>query len=306
MSGRAVVGVCRFALAALSVPGTAWGQQLEPRTYTSTPVEINFLIAGYAYSVGGLSVNPALKLTGAELKADTAVLAYVRSLDAWGNSAKFDAVVAGSCLTGSADVDGVSRTRDVCGLHDPAFRFSVNLFGAPALTLKEFASYRQDVVAGVSLQVLPPWGQYDPARLINLGTNRWTFRPEIGISKTIDSFTLELALGASIYSTNDDFFGGKKLEQDPMYSGQAHLIYQFRNGAWAALDGTYYAGGRTTVDGVRRDDRQKASRVGVTLALPVSRHDSVKLFGSAGVSIRTGTDYDILGMAWQHRWGVGL
>jgi len=302
-SNAARFGCCLAML--LALPG-ARSQQLEPRVYSNAPVGMNFLIAGYAYSTGGLSTNPALKITNAELKVNTPVVAYARALDAWGMSGKFDAILPAGCLAGSAEVDGDSRTRDVCGLVDPAFRFSVNFLGAPALTLKEFASYRQDLVAGASLQVLPPWGQYDPTRLVNLGTNRWTFRPEVGISKTLDALTVEFALGASVYSTNHDFFGGRVLEQDPMYSGQAHLIYQFRNGTWAALNGTWYTGGRTTVNGVRGDDRQTASRVGATLALPVDRHNSIKLYASTGVSIRTGTDFDTLGIAWQYRWGGGL
>jgi Putative MetA-pathway of phenol degradation len=290
----------------LLATANAWSQQLEPRTYANVPVGMNFLIAGYAYSTGGLSTNPALKINNADLKVHTPVLAYARALEAWGKSAKFDVIVPGGCLSGSADVDGVPLTRDVCGLLDPAFRVSVNFLGAPALSFKEFLEYRQDLVAGASMQVIAPWGQYDGTRLVNLGTNRWTFRPEIGISKTAGPLTLEFALGASIYTTNHDFFGGRVLEQDPMYSAQAHVIYQFSGGTWLALNGTYYTGGRTTVAGVGGNDLQKASRVGATLALPVDRHQSLKLYASTGVSVRTGTDFDILGIAWQYRWGGGL
>jgi hypothetical protein len=289
----------------LSMP-CARGQQLEPRVYSNAPVGMNFLIGGYAYSTGGLSTNPALNITNAQLKVETPVLAYARALDAWGRSAKFDVIVPGGCLSGSADVNGAQQTRDVCGLLDPAFRFSVNFYGAPALSLKDFAAYRQDLVAGASLQVSAPWGQYDPSRLVNLGTNRWTFRPEIGVSKAAGPLTLEASLGASLYTTNHDFFGGKILEQDPMFSTQGHVIYQFRNGAWAALNVTYYFGGRTTVNGVPGTDRQSASRAGATLTLPVDRLNSVKLFASTGVSVRTGSDFDILGVAWQYRWGGGL
>jgi hypothetical protein len=291
---------------ALLAAGGARAQTLEPRAYTNTPVGMNFLIAGYIHATGGLATDPDLPLTNAKLKVETPVLAYARAFDAWGKSAKFDAIVPGGCLTGSADVNGATQTRDVCGLLDPSFRVSVNFYGAPALSLKEFANYRHDLVAGASLQVIAPWGQYDPTRLVNLGTNRWTFRPEIGISKAIGALTVEFALDTSIFTTNHEFFNGKVREQDPMYSAQGHLIYQFRNGMWASVDATYYTGGRTTVNGVSGDDRQKASRVGATLAMPVDRRNSIKLYASSGLTIRTGTDFDILGIAWQHRWGGGL
>jgi hypothetical protein len=118
--------------------------------------------------------------------------------------------------------------------------------------------------------------------------------------------TLELAAAATFYTDNPDFFGGKTREQDPLYSMQGHLIYSFRSGIWAALNGTYYTGGRTTVDGVPGNDVQQTSRVGMTVTLPVDRHNSVKFYASTGVSTRTGGDFDAIGIAWQHRWGGGL
>jgi hypothetical protein len=305
MPSRIVVKIACLALG-LVAAANACGQQLEPRTYANTPVGMSFLVVGYAYSSGGLSTNPALKLTNAELKVHTPVVAYARSLDAWGKSAKVDAVLAEGCLSGSAQVDGVPATRDVCGPLDPAVRFSVNLYGAPALRMKDFTSYRQDVIVGASLQVSAPLGQYDPTRLVNLGTNRWAFRPEIGISKAWDPLTVEVALGASFFTTNNDFFGGKTREQDPVYSTQLHLIYQLRGGAWAALNGTFYTGGRSTVNGVKNDDELRNSRAGITLALPVDRHHSIKLHASKGLSVRTGTDFTTFGAFWQYRWGGGL
>jgi len=110
----------------------------------------------------------------------------------------------------------------------------------------------------------------------------------------------------TFFTRNDDYFGGKTLEQDPVYSTQAHVTFNFGNGVWGALDGTYDYGGRTTVNGVRSDDKQGNSRVGATLALPVNRNQSIKLYGSTGVSTRSGSDYNLGGIAWQYRWGSGL
>jgi hypothetical protein len=75
---------------------------------------------------------------------------------------------------------------------------------------------------------------------------------------------------------------------------------------WAALSYTYDYGGRTTIDGVRSDDLQQNSRVGATLALPVNRNNSIKIFASTGVHTSTGTDFDMVGIFWQYRWGSGL
>src|SRR5262245_66408901 len=121
-----------LVLFAAVIAAAARGQSIEPRAYTNAPVGINFLIAGYAHSTGGLATNPALPIKDAELTVRAPVVAYARTLDAWGKSAKFDAIVPGGCLDGSAEVNGALQTRDVCGLVDPAFRFTVNLSGAPA------------------------------------------------------------------------------------------------------------------------------------------------------------------------------
>jgi hypothetical protein len=182
----------------------------------------------------------------------------------------------------------------------------VNFYGSPSLRLEDFASYQQDLIVGASLRVSAPWGQYDDSRVVNLGTNRWIFKPELGISRAVGPWTMETKLGVTIFADNKDFLGGKTREQDPIYSASAHVIYGFRSGAWASVDATYFAGGRTTVDGVLGDDLQQNWRVGATYAMPIDRRNSLKLYASRGVAARTGNNYDLLGVAWQYRWGAGL
>jgi len=300
--GCAVVVCC--ALAGIASPAHA--QDIEPRAYSNAPVGVNFLIAGYAYTSGGLAFDSALPLSDPDLSTSNAVVAYARVLDFRGKSAKFDVIAPLSSLSGSADFDGETLRRDIAGLADPRFRLSVNFFGAPALSLKEFAGFQQDLIIGASLQVSPPVGQYDESRLVNLGTNRWSFKPELGVSKALGRLTLEGAAAVTLYMDNDDFYQGRSRSQDPLYSLQGHLIYSFQSGVWGSLDGTYFTGGRTTLDGELNNDLQQNWRVGATLAFPVNARNSIKLYGSSGVSARTGNNFDLLGIAWQYRWGGGL
>jgi hypothetical protein len=284
----------------------AYAQDLEPRAFVNTPVGLNFLLVGYGYAAGGVATDPSLPLQNADLQVHSALLAYARSLDVWGKSGKVDVVVPYAWLSGSADFEGQPREREVSGFANPRLRFSVNLYGAPALSLQEFASYKQDLIIGASLQVSPPLGQYDADKLVNIGTNRWFFKPELGISKALGPLTLELTTGVTFYIDNHDFLGGKTRAQAPIYSVQGHVSYSVGSGIWVAVDGTYYTGGRTTVDGVEGDDLQKNSRLGVTVALPVNRHTSAKLYGSTGVSTRTGSNFTAGGLLIQYRWGGGL
>lgn len=291
-------------LAAISSDISA--QDLEPRTYANAPVGLNFLIGGYLYATGGIATDPSIPLEDADVRTHSTFLAYARSLDVWGKSGKFDVVLPYAWISGSAEFAGQHREREVSGLDDPRLRFAVNLYGAPALSFSEFVDYRQDFIIGASLQVYVPLGQYDDDKLVNIGSNRWAFKPELGISKTLGPLTLELAAGVSFYTDNRDFLDGQTRSQDPIYSIQGHLIYHLRSGIWMALDGTYYSGGRTTIDGEEGDDLQDNTRVGLTVAVPVHRHHSLKLYASTGVSTRTGSDFDIVGVAWQYRWGSGL
>lgn len=280
--------------------------EIEPRAYVNTPVGVNFLVTGYAYSDGGLATVITSPVKNAELKMDTGFLAYAHTLDIGGNSGKFDIILPYSHLSGSATWLGQAKKRNVTGLIDPRFRFSVNFYGSPAQSLKEFSNYQQNLIIGASLQVSAPLGQYDSDKLVNLGSNRWFIKPDIGISKVWGALTLELSTGAYFFTDNNDYFGGKKMEQAPVYSTQLHATYNFKRGVWAALSGTYDSGGRTTVDGIKNDDHQDNSRVGVTLAMPVNRNNSIKLYASSSIHTRVGSDIDLVGAAWQYRWGGGL
>jgi hypothetical protein len=290
----------------LSVLPAAQAQELEPRAYINVPVGLNFLLAGYANSEGGLSTDPSIPVEDAHLKIHTGLLAYARSLDLWGKSGKVDVILPYSELSGSARVAGQPLERNIHGLGDPRFRLSLNFYGAPALSLREFATYEQNLVIGASVQVSAPAGQYDSSRVVNLGSNRWSVKPDIGFSTPLGPFLADLTAGVTVFTRNDDYTGGKTREQDPIYSMQTNISYNFLRGAWAALGFTYYSGGRTTVNGVRNNDELNNSRAGIIVALPLDRQQSLKFTANRGISIRTGTDFTVLGVAWQYRWGAGF
>ena len=295
-----------LASAFLTIASVARAQDIEPRAFSNAPVGVNFLIAGYGFTRGGLSFDPAVPVTNAHLETSSAVFAYARVLDLWGMSGKFDVIAPFSWLSGTATFAGQPVERAVDGLGDARFRLSVNLYGAPALPLREFASYQQDLIIGASLQVTAPVGQYDSTRAVNLGTNRWSFKPELGLSKALGPLTLELTVGTTFYTDNANFLGGRTRSQDPITSVQGHAIYSFPRGIWASLDATYFTGGRTTIDGEANNDLQRNWRLGATLSFPLNARHSVKLYGSSGVSARTGNNYDLIGIALQYRWGAGL
>src|SRR5262245_57925039 len=284
---------------------TAHAQALEPRSYANTPVGINFALLGYGYTEGDVAFDATSPVKDAKVTVHSGLLADARPVDVWGLSGKFVAVLPMAEAFGHATVAGQGRDRKVFGLADPLLRFSVNVYGAPAVSLADFPAYQQDIIVGLSLQMTVPVGQYDSTKLLNIGTNRWSFKPELGVSKAWGPLILELIPAITFFTDNDDFLGGKTLAQAPIYSVQGHLIYEFFPALWAALNATYYTGGRTTIDG-EKGPQQENVRLGVTAALSLSRHQSVKLYGSTGIYNRTENDFWAVGAAWQFRWGGGL
>ena len=262
------------------------------------------MILGYSYTTGEVALDTSAPLDDGKVTVHNGVLGYAHSLGLWSRSAKVDVVLPYAWLSGSATFAGESLTREVSGLGDPRLRFSWLFYGAPALTLDEFADYTPGFIVGASFAVTAPLGQYDSDKAINIGTNRWSFKPEIGLSQTWGPVTLELAPSVTFYTDNDDFLG-RTLQRDPLYAVQAHVIYHTRFGLWAAFDTTYYGGGRKTVDGVEGESLSHV-RVGGTLAIPINRYNSVKLNASTGAYARAGGNFTTAAIAWQFRWGGGL
>ena len=297
---------CFYGLVFAASGTAAMAQDLEPRAFSNAPVGMQFFLAGFGETRGRVSLDPALPIDNLGMESTFGLIAWARTMEVLGQSAKVDVVVPYSTLDAHGLVFGEPRTRHVSGFADPAVRFSMNFIGAPALTMKEFASYKQDLIVGGSLRLGIPVGQYDEDRLINIGSNRWTLRPELGVSKAWGPWTLELSPGITFYTDNDDFFGGQRREQDPIWSMQTHLSHTFSPGCWLALDAAYFDGGRTTVNALPNNDQQEGFRFGLTFAVPLSRYQSVKLYALQGYDTTMERDLNAFGLAWQYRWGGGF
>jgi hypothetical protein len=275
-------------------------QEIEPRAYSNIPIGLNFAALAYVYSAGDLDID--LPLEDTSLKVHGLALAYVRSFSFFGRSANVAVALPFGWLRGEATFRGERVEREAVGLADPRIRMAVNLYGAPALKPEEYSTYRQDLIIGVSLAMSMPLGQYDDDKLLNIGTNRWAFKPEIGLSKAWGPLILEVAAGVTFFTANDDFLGSRTLERAPLYALQAHLIYNLPWGIWASLNAVGYRGGRVTVDDREGESIQEKVRVGLTLSFPVTRHSSIKLHGSTGAYARTGGTMTTGGIAWQVAW----
>ena len=156
----------------------------------------------------------------------------------------------------------------------------------------------------MSLRVTAPLSQYDGEKPVNIGTNRWSFKPEIGSSKAFGRWTVSSLWHHSLHG-QWRFFWRQDARGGSLYAVQSGLSYTFAPGGWVALNAGYFKGGRTTVDDVESDVELQGIRFGATLALPLNRYQSVKLYSGRGYNARREHDFQAFGIAWKYRWGGG-
>ena len=270
----------------------------------------NAITLTYSYYTGGLQFDGAVPITGATAQISVPVFTYYYSLNFFGRSANVLAALPYAVGNLQGKVIGAESHLSRSGLLDSAYRFSVNLKGGPALPLNEFVKWRQKMLIGVSLKVVAPTGQYDPTKLINLGNNRWAFKPEIGYSQRWGHWVVDAYGAAWFYTTNPEFFsnnqyfpGTQTQSENPVGVFEGHLSYDFKPRLWVSLDGNFWYGGETSLNRVPNPKTvERNSRIGVTAAIPISKHQSIKISYNNGAYINYGGNYQNISLAWQYSW----
>lgn len=295
--GLAIAGFVQLASGS-----TAGAQELIPAAYTPSPVGVNLVSIATYYNDGDITFDPSGPIDDASGRISVSTLSYGRTFGLFKRAAS--ATVILPYVVG--DLEGLylgePATANRSGTGDLTLRLAANLYGAPAMSPQEFASYRPKTMIGASLLVYAPTGQYDPTRLINIGTNRWGFKPEVGVVHVMGKWAIDAYVGAWFYTDNTNFAGGLTRSQDPMFSSQFHVRYRFRPGLWGAVDANFWHGGRSTINGVTGDDLQNNSRVGLTLSWNVWKSHNVRFAASRGAFTRIGGDFISFGVAYAYTW----
>lgn len=236
-------GTAAALLALIVLPVAAVrAQQLTPNAYAPSPVGVNVAILSDNYSTGAVSVDPSLPVEDLHSTINSLSAGYARTLGWFGRYTNISFVLPYVHGDLHGQYLGEYRAVQPTGFGDPLLRVAVNLYGAPAMTPREFATYHPQTIVGVGLTVLAPYGRYDDTKVINIGSNRWSFKPELGFSRTHGSWTWEADAGAWFFTDNSDFAGGRTRSQDPIGALQLHATYTFKPQLWLAVDGTYYTG----------------------------------------------------------------
>lgn len=283
-------------------------QELVPRAYIITPVRSNAVILTYSFIDGSILLSGSVPITNAMGRINVSDFSYYHSMSFFGRSANFTGTLPYGVGNFQGDVVGAQTTAYRSGLLDSTFRFSVNLKGGRAMNVEEFRKWRQKTIVGASLTLIAPTGQYDSSKLLNYGSNRWSFKPEVGLSRRTGHWVLDAYGGGWFYTKNPRYFSNNPASpsnqsEAPIGVIETHLSYGVKPRLWASLDGNFWYGGRTSLNGVATGATlQTSSRVGVTCSVPLDRHQSVKFSYSDGDYARFGGDFKKVSVAWQYSW----
>jgi Putative MetA-pathway of phenol degradation len=281
----------------------ASAQELEPGAYAAAPIRLNLGVVTNTVSFGDLAFDPAVPIEDASATMNFTTLGYGRTLALVGRSANVSIgvpIVAGH-LEGR--LLGNFAEADRFGMGDPRARIAINLYGAPAMDAPTFVKVNPRRLVGASLTIGIPLGQYSPERLINIGSNRWAFKPEVGVVNGFGRWTIESYGGVWLFTRNSDFYGGRVRTQDPIGSMQFHVHYVLNPRLLLSGNMNFYVGGRTTVNGTENLDLQRNMRVGATLSRPLSAGQVLRVAASHGAITTIGAAFTSVSVAFQQVWG---
>jgi len=170
----------------------------------------------------------------------------------------------------------------------------------------EFTQYDRSTISGFSLQIIVPTGKYNPAELLNLGTNRWTFKPQWGLAKNFDKWTIEGYASIWLFTNNSNYLDGNELKQKPLYTAKLHLIRDLPKNMWVAANIGYGIGGRAVVNGTPKDTHISGMRFGLHYVIPFNLNHSIKFGYASGVRFKKGSDFDAVTLTYQYRWNKSV
>jgi hypothetical protein len=279
-------------------------QDLDPRAYVRLPLKTNALVTGYSYSHGNILTDPTLPIQDMEATVQFASMGYVQTFGLFGLTSQAMAVVPYCFADVSGKVTGQQKSISRSGIADSRLRLTVLVIGAPAANLEEVMKAPKKTIVGVSMSIGVPTGEFFSDKLINIGTNRWVLKPEIGLSQPIGKrWLVDIYSGMLFFTKNYSFYPGNSVRsQEAMGAFQAHVSYNITPRFWLAYNATYYLGGKSSIDGLYKNDRQDNTRIGLTAVMPVGKSNSIKLAASTGAIVRMGQDFTSVSIGWQHSW----
>jgi len=305
-AGRVFLLVALFVACWLA-PLSLAAQDLEPRRWTHLPVGTSTLGIGYAGRKADIFFKPAIGITDGTADVNAWLARYSYSYDWSGMTARVDTILPYVSGTWKGLVDGEPGQRSIRAGGDPIVRLSVNFFGSPALQGQEYLDFLAEnpvrTTVGASLAISLPLGSYDPEELINLGRNRYTVRPQIGMLHQRGPWSFELTGSLFAFSKNTEFVETSTLSQDPVFALQAHVTRNFKGNFWLGAGVAYANGGKIKLDGTRTTYEVDNLLLNLVGSYKINKNQSLMIAWQQGRTQNdVGSDFDSWLLSWAIAW----
>ncbi len=287
-------GLCPFCLVHVCA------QEMDPRAYTNLPKDMNVIVAAYALARGHVLSDPSLPIKDFKITSHNVAFGYVHTFGFANKLARINVVLPFVSMAGSLQFRGQDTSGNRTGFGDTRIQLAINVIGSPALSARDFKSYTQKTVVGISLVTSIPTGLYYADKTINIGSNRWAFKPQIGFSRRFKQIYADGYIGIWLYTNNSKYQNSKVLQQQPVVSAQLHGSYYFKNQMWVGINSTWFDGGQTTIDNIGYGDRLDHWRIGASWGVPVAKKQLVKLQFHFTAHTRYGQNYKLVALSYQY------
>jgi len=293
-----------FALAVLHVPDQACAQFTGPRSYDNIPVGTNQLELSYSYAHANASIDNSLIITGANFSLNQGTVDYTRYFGLLHRLTWVEAAVPVAGLGGS--ISGTNIQGSTTGAGDSSYAVGMLLKGGPALTVAQFEDYKPATTLGVSLTITAPTGSYHSDKILNLGSHRWSFMPEIALSHPFGSgqkWELDAYASAYFYTDNTSYHGREILRQEPLPGLEGHISYSFNDNVWASLDTRYSFRGTTVLDGVSQNNAQQNFILGCEMDVSLDSRNSLVFEFAKALVHHNGPALVGFSVKYDYTWG---
>ena len=298
--------IVSIAVALVSVSDRGYAQFTEAHSYDNAPVGVNEVELAYAYAHSNASLDTSLVVAGAKFNLNQGTITYTRYLGFLHHVSWLEASVPLAGLGGS--VSGTNIHSSATGAGDSSYAVTALLKGGPALSVAQFEEYKPTTTVGVSFTVTAPTGAYNANKLLNLGTDRWSFKPEIALSQPFgpeEKWQCDLYAHAYFFTDNTSYHGVEVLRQQPLPGLEGHVSYFFVHNAWASIDTLYSFRGETVVNGVKQNDAQKNFALGSEVNVSLNRQNSLVFQFAKALVHHNGPSITGFAVKYTYSWGKG-
>jgi hypothetical protein len=304
-TNKRLLFVC-LALAILHAPDQAHAQFTDAHTYDNTPVGTNQLELGYGYVRANASIDTSLVVTGAKFNLNQGIIDYTRYFGLLHRVTWLEAGVPVAGLGGS--IAGTNIHGSTTGTGDSSYLAAILLKGGPALSVEQFENYKPTTTLGMSLTITAPTGLYRPDKVLNLGSDRWSFKPEIALSHPFgpeQKWQLDAYANAYFYTDNTSYHGRQILRQQPLPGLEGHLSYSFTDRLWASVDTRYAFRGTTLVNGVDQANPQQNFILGTEMNVSLNSRNSLLFEFAKALVHQNGPALVGFAVKYDFLWGKG-